>query len=117
MNKNITKEEFAEWDSCLDTFNGRVADMKKMRRYKELVGLAKDLMEESPYVNAVTEAPPSSDKLNGIVFIDMENGPVFADESARLLADVVSVSDLVVMASGDAGIRLTVGVRNIWSEG
>lgn len=117
MNRNITKEEFAEWNRYLDSFEGRVADMEKVRRYKNLAGLAKNLLEVSPFVKAVTEAAPSADKLNGIIFVDMENGPVFSDESAKAFAEVVSASDLVMIAEGKAGIRLTIGIRNIWSEG
>ena len=113
----FTDEELEAILSGNDFFNGRIADLSRMERYKHACAAAKWLDTYSVDVSRIEIEPVSSARPNAIISIDFHRLSALRGKALRALTVLESLSDAVFLCgTADTTIRFTFGIEKIWTE-
>lgn len=112
MRKEITYEEFMEHDEYMRNFKGRTFNMEALQRLKKIAALAEQLCKEEVDVLSVETEQPEDDHPHACIYITMKH--VVIMESTDTLAEILKLSDDVVILGRNDMVRLTVCVHDIW---
>lgn len=113
----FTDEELAALLDDNESFNGTIADLSKMERYKRACAAAKWLEANSIEVIKVEADGVSRDRPNAIVSMDIHRLASLRDKELRVFTALTALADnLFISGIKDDHIRFTFGVRGIWRE-
>ena len=113
----FTDEELDALLSGNEFFNGRIADMERMERYKRACAAAKWLDDHSIDVINVDIEGVSSDRPNAIIAVDVRRLASLRDKELRVFTALTALADSVYLSGiKDNHIRFTFGVEGIWKE-
>lgn len=113
----FTDEELEQLLSGNEFFNGKVADLSKLERYKRACAAAKWLEANSIEVVKVEIEGVSRDRPNAIIAMDIRRLASLRDKELRVFTAMTALSDdLFLSGIKDSTIRFTFGVRDIWKE-
>lgn len=113
----FTDEELEQLLSGNEFFNGKIADLSKLERYKRACAAAKWLEAHSVEVVQVETDGVSRNRPNAIVSIDIRRLASLREEELRVFTALTALADDLFMSGiKDSTIRFTFGVRGIWKE-
>lgn len=113
----FTDEELEQLLSSNEFFNGKIADLSKLERYKRACAAAKWLEANSIEVVKVKADGVSRNRPNAIVSIDIRRLASLRGKELRVFTALTALADNVFISGiKDDHIRFTFGVRDIWKE-
>lgn len=113
----FTDEELEQLLSSGESFNGKIADLSKLERYKRACAAAKWLDKNSVEVVKVEIEGVSRDRPNAIIAMDIRRLASLRGNELRVFTALTALADSVFLSGiKDSTIRFTFGVEGIWKE-
>ena len=113
----FTDEELEKLLSGNEVFNGHVADLSKMERYKRAVTAARWLEANSIEVVGLDIEGTSKSRPNAIIALDIRRLASLRGKELRVFTGLTALADTVFLSGvKDSTIRFTFGVEGIWQE-
>ena len=113
----FTDDELEELLSGNEFFNGKIADLSRLERYKRACAAAKWLEANSIEVLKVEVEGVSNDRPNAIIALDVRRLASLRDKELRVFTALTALADSVFISGiKDSHIRFTFGVEGIWKE-
>lgn len=113
----FTDDELEELLSGNEFFNGKIADLSKLERYKRACAAAKWLEANSVEVVKVEIEGVARDRPNAIIAMDIRRLASLRDKELRVFTAMTALADSVFLSGiKDSTIRFTFGVEGIWKE-
>lgn len=113
----FSDEELEQLLSGNEFFNGRIADLSKMERYKRASAAAKWLEKNSMEVVNVEIEGVANDRPNAIIAIDIRRLASLRDKELQVFTALTALADSVFVSGlKDKTIRFTFGVEGIWKK-
>lgn len=102
-----------------ETFKGNTLNEEKHKAYETILKLAKELSADRSEFDEIdygfTKA--TGESRNAIVYIETEPPAMFSGEKAKAIATMAQLADdIIIAAKSAAKVRMSFGIRDIWSE-
>lgn len=118
----LTPEETAEFSRKHEensAFRGRMANMERLNRYKELRELAVSAVELCEDIVRVSEIEPKPDVRNGTIILELARIASLDRPAVEVIAKMLRLTDhfgtvVVDVLPDEQGTRFLFMVRDIW---
>ena len=118
----LTPEETAEFSRKHEensAFRGRMANMERLNRYKELRELAVSAVELCEDIVRVSEIEPKPDVRNGTIILELARIASLDRPAVEIVAKMLRLTDhfgtvVVDVLPNEQGTRFLFMVRDIW---
>jgi len=112
-------EEFAKKHEENNAFRGRMANMERLNRYKELRELAVKAVELCEDIVRVSEIEPKPDVRNGTIILELARIASLDRPAVEVIAKMLKITDhfgtvVVDVLPDEQGTRFLFMVRDIW---
>ena len=112
-------EEFAKKHEENNTFRGRMANMKRLNRYKELRELAVSAVGLCEDIVRVSEIEPKPDVRNGTIILEFTRIASLDRSAVEVIAKMLKITDhfgtvVVDVLPKKQGTRFLFMVKDIW---
>lgn len=114
MRKEYTPEEIAEAHDRNENFNGRRANMEKIRLYQEVKADLIKFMERCEDVRQVDGYDPNIREKHAMLWIDLAPAAILNKEEATMLAAIICKTDGLVISTVEDHVRISFDIKNIW---
>ena len=106
------------WDRIMEVenFQGNRANFEKMQVYRDMERKLSALKKAEPDVKGGEGLPPAPDHANGMVYVDLARLSCLGEDGRKLLAEMILSADILYVSGGEASVRLSFSVCDIWES-
>ncbi|MEI6579707.1 MAG: hypothetical protein WCN92_09635 [Eubacteriales bacterium] len=115
--KTYTAEELYEQYLANESFRGKLTDFENIKKYAEMVSIAKELEAMCEDIERVILLAPEVKAMWANIHIDFLWMMSLKKEQTNLLIKLLELSDsFSINGSSFSTVRLNFGINNVWKE-
>ena len=116
MRMNYPPEEIAEAHDRNENFDGKRANLEKIRLYHSIKSDLSAFAERCEDAGNVGWFDPNPREKHAILWLDLSPASILNKEEVEALAAIVCKSDGLVISAMEDHVRITFDVKNIWED-